>query len=239
MAGSGYNQDKSQITPTLWRVTLTMTSATNYPTTAGSPTTKNGGVWPYEWTNSDVYTNATSISATQATYLAQGNVRWFSIIDALNIITDCRISNVTITAANGSGLNTDATNQPTAISFTVSFDREAFVLGEWNLYLKSIGQSASGTFTNPDGVAGQTAYVGVGGTAVTTLSLAIQDIVTFGITKGGASVGNSRSMRVYSSIQGGDTQAKVTVTQPNTPATIFGTVSATQISGTALVGSPI
>jgi hypothetical protein len=239
MAGSGYNQDKSQITPTLWRVTLTMTNATYYPITAGSPTTANGGVWPYEWTNSDVYTNATSMTATQATYLAQGNVRWYSIIDALTSVADCRVTNVTVTAANGSTLNTDATNQPTAISFTVAFEREAFVLSEWNTYLKSIGQSASGTYTNADGVTGQTAYVGVSGTAVTTLSLAIQDIVTFGITKGGASIGNSRSMRVYSPTLGGDSQAKVTVIQPNTPANIFSTVSATQISGTALVGSPI
>jgi hypothetical protein len=238
MAGSGYNQDKSQITPTLYRVTLTMTSSTNYPTTAGSPTTSNGGVWPYDWTNTDVYTNSTSLSSTQALYLAQGNVRWASIVDSLNIIADCRIENVTITAANGSGLNTDATNQPTAISFTVAYDRDAFLLGEWNNYLKSIGQSASGTYTNADGVAGQTAYVGIGGTAVTTLAIAIQDIVTYGIVKGG-STGNSRSMRVYSPTLGGDSQVKVTVVQPNTPATIFGTVSAAQISGTALVGSPI
>jgi hypothetical protein len=238
MAGSGYNQDKSQITPTLYRVTLTMTSTTNYPTTAGSPTTKNGGVWPYEWNNSDVYTNATSMTDTQAMYLAQGNVRWAAIVDALNIITDSRISNVTITAANGSGLNTDATNQPTAISFTVAFDREAFVLGEWNLYLKSIGQAASGTYTSPEGVTGQIAYVGVGGTAVTTLAIAIQDIVTYGIVKG-STTGNTRTARVYSTAFGGDSQARVTVTQPNIPATIFGTVSATQISGTALVGSPI
>jgi hypothetical protein len=238
MAGSGYNQSTEQITPTLYRVTLTMTSSTNYPTTAGSPTTGNGGVWPYEWNNS-AYTNATSMSSTQATYLAQGNMRWAAIIDALDGMADCRIENVTITAANGSGLNTDATNQPTAISFTVAFDRDAFVLGEWNNYLKSIGQSASGTYTNADGVAGQTAYVGVGGTAVTTFAIALQDIITFAITKGGASVGNSRSMRVYSPTLGGDSQTKVTVTQPNTPATIFGTVSAAQISGTALVGSPI
>jgi hypothetical protein len=238
MAGSGYNQDKSQITPTLYRVTLAMTSATNYPTTAGSPTTKNGGVWPYEWTNSDVYTNATSMTDTQALYLAQGNMRWAAIVDALNIVADSRISNVTITAANGSALNTDATNQPTAISFTVAFDREGFVLGEWNNYLKSIGQSASGTYTNADGVAGQTAYVGVGGTAVTTLAIALQDIVTYGIVKG-STTGNSRTMRVYSTSILGDSQAKVTITQPNTPATIFGTVSATQISGTALAGSPI
>lgn len=237
MAGSGYNQDASQITPTLYRVTLTMTSATYYPITAGSPTTKNGGVWPYEWNNSAVYTNATSMTDTQAMYLAQGNARWAAIIDALDGMADCRIENVTVTAANGSTLNTDATNQPTAISFTVSFDRDAFVLGEWNNYLKSIGQSASSTFTDANGNS-QTAYTGVGGTAVTSFVIALQDIITNAICKGGT-VGNSRSMRVYSTALSGDSQVKVTIVQPNTPANIYTTVSAAQISGTALSGSPI
>jgi hypothetical protein len=238
MAGSGYNQSTEQITPTLYRVIIDTSSSSNYPTTAGSPSTGNGGVWPYDWTN-PIYTNASSLTASQATYLAQGNLRWLAIMDSLDNVADCRIENVTIAAVNGSGLTTDATNQPTTITFTIAFDRDEFVLGEWNNYLKSIGQSASGTYTNSDGVSGNTAYVGIGGTAVTTVSIALRDIITSAITKGGTT-GSSRSYRVYSPTLIGDSQVKVTITQPSTPSTVFGTVSASQISGTALFsGSPI
>ena len=236
MAGSGYNQSTEQITPTLYRVIIDTSSSSNYPTTAGSPSTGNGGVWPYDWTN-PVYTNATSLTANQATYLAQGNLRWAAILDSLDNVADCRIENVTIAAVNGSALNTDATNQPTTVTFTVAFDRDAFVLGEWNNYLKSIGQSSSGTYTDSNGNS-QTAYTGLGGTAVTTLSIALRDIITAGITKGGT-VGSGRSYRVYSPSQAGDSQAKVTITQPSTPSTVLGTVSVSQISGTALAGTPL
>lgn len=234
MAGSGYNQSTEQITPTLYRVTIDTSSASNYPTTAGNPTTGNGGVWPYDWNNS-VYTNASAMSATQALYLAQGNLRWQAILEQLDSVADCRIENVTITAANGSGLNTDATNQPTAINFTVAFDRDAFILGEWNNFCKSQGNSQSGTYSDSNGNS-QSAYTGFGGTAVTTLSIALRDIVTYGITKGGTA-GNPKGYRVYSPTLGGDSHVKVTITQPSTPSTVFGTVSVSQISGTALLSS--
>ena len=230
MAGSGYNQDSNQLTPSLYQVVLTMTSTTYYPVASGT-TTANGGVNPYDWTN-PVYTNATSMTATQATYLAQGNLRWNMILGQLDGVADCRILDVQVTG-NTSG--TDATTQPTGLTFTVAFDRDEFILGEWNNYLKSIGQSASGTYTNADGISGQTAYVGIGGTAVTTKALAIQDIVTSGILSN-----TYRTWRVYSPTLAGDTQVKVTITQPNaTASNIFGTVQVTQISGTTLAGSPL
>jgi hypothetical protein len=236
MAGSGYNQDTNQLTPSLYRVGITMTSSSNYPVATAN--TASGGVWPYDWTNT-VYTNATSLSAAQALVLAQGNIRWQRIVDNLNAISSCRILNVAITAANGSTLTTDATNQPTAINFTVEFDRDSFILGEWNLYLKSQGKSSSGTFTNADGVTGNTAYVGIGGSAITTTALAVQDIVCEAILTGG-SAGYKRTYRVYSPAAAGDSQQSVTITYPNSSAsTIFGTISATQISGTTLAGSPV
>jgi len=230
MAGSGYQQDSNQLTPSLYQVVLTMTSTTYYPVASGT-TTANGGVNPYDWTNSS-YTNATSMTATQALYLAQGNVRWSMILNQLDGVSDCRILDVQV-SGNTSG--TDATTQPTGLTFTVAFDRDEFILGEWNNYLKSIGQSASGTYTNADGVTGQTAYVGIGGTAITTKALAIQDIVTAGILSN-----TYRTYRVYNTAQQGDSQVKVTITQPNaTASNIFGTVAVTQISGTTLAGSPL
>jgi len=235
MAGSGYNQDTNQLTPALYRIGIDTSSSSNYPVATAN--TASGGVWPYDWTN-PVYTNASVLSAAQALVLAQGNLRWQSVIESLETNADCRIENVVITASNGSGLTTDATNQPTNIAFTVVFDRDASIVGNWNNYLKSIGQSSSGTYTNNDGTTG-TAYVGVGGTAVTTTLLALRDIVTNAVLRGG-SAGYSRTYRVYSPALLGDTQTKVTITNPSgTAATIFGTVSVNAVANTTLAGTPL
>jgi hypothetical protein len=231
MAGSGYQQDSNQLTQGLYRVIIDTSSSTYYPL-ASATTTQNGGINPYDWDSSQ-YTNATSITATQATYLAQGNLRWSTIIDQLDSIADCRILDVVITGG-GSPAGSDATAQNTGVAFTVEFDRDSFILGEWNNYLKSQGQSANGTFTAADGST-QTAYTGFGGTAITTNLLAIKDLVATAI-----SASRSRTWRVYSPSQAGDSQVKVSITTPNsTYSNIYGTVTVTQISGTTLAGSPL
>ena len=238
MAGSGYNQDSNQITGGLYRVVVTMTSSTNYPVATGN--TASGGLWPYDWTNS-AYTNATSMTSAQALVLAQGNVRWQRVIESLDGLADCRILDVVVTAANGSGLNTDATNQPTVVAFTVEYYRDEFILGEYNKILAYNGGTANGTYTATDGTTGvayNSPYAG-STTAITTTALALQDAVTSGIIRGG-STGYSRTYRVWNPAQAGDSQIKVTITQPNSTASnIYATVAVTQISGTTLAGSPL
>jgi hypothetical protein len=231
MAGSGFQLDSNQLTPGLYGVTLTM-STSNYPAySSGSTTTLMGAVNPYDWTSSN-YTNATSLSAAQATVLAQGNLRWQSVLDALDGIADCRILDVVVSGNTG---GTDATTAPTSVSFTVAFDRDEFILGEWNNYLKSQGQSANGTFTASD-TSTQVAYTGFGGTAITTVALALKDLISNAI-----SGSRYRLQRVYNPAQAGDSESKVSITAPNTTyATIYGTVAVSQISGTTLLsGSPL
>jgi hypothetical protein len=226
---SGYNQDTNQLTPGIYRVVLTMSNTTYYPTATAN--TASGAVWPYDWTN-PVYTNATSLSAAQALVLAQGNLRWQRIIESLSAIADCRFENVVVTATT----TTDATSQPTGLAFTVVFDRDQGILGQWNNYLKSLGLASSGTYTNSDSTQTFTAYTGIGGTAVTTLAIALQDIVTNALISGTY----NRFWRVYSPTQAGDSQIKVTISSPvATAAQTFGTVAVTQISGTTLAGTPV
>jgi hypothetical protein len=226
---SGYNQDTNQITPGMYRVVLTMSNGTYFPTATAN--TASGAVWPYDWTN-PVYTNAITLTAAQALVLAQGNLRWQRIIESLSAIADCRFENVVVTATT----TTDATSQPTGLAFTVVFDRDQGILGQWNNYLKSIGKSSSGTYTNSDSSLTFTAYVGVGGTAVTTLAIALQDIVTNALISGTY----VRSWRVYDPANTGDSQVKVTIISPvATAAQTFGTVAVTQISGTTLAGTPV
>jgi hypothetical protein len=230
MAGSGYNQDSNQITPGVYRVTLTM-NTTNYPT--GSNATNNGGVNPYDW-NNGVYTIplANTISAVN---LARGNLRWEAILEQLYLAGDCRIENVTVTSAN----TVDANQQPTAISFTVSYDRDAFILPEYTAILKAAGSTVNGTFTNSDGTVG-TAYNSINSTstAVATPALAIQDLVTNGVVRG-STAGYSRVYRVFNIPTLSDGQSSVTIVQPCVPATAFTTVAVTQISGTTLAGTPL
>jgi hypothetical protein len=234
MAGSGYQQDSNQITPGMYRVVLTMTDTAKYPV-ASATAQQNGTINPYDWTNSS-YTNASSMSATQATYLAQGNIRWQRILDNLAVVGDTRIENVVV---GGNTNGTDALTQPTSVSFTVSYDRDTFILGEWNKILASRGNAANGTYTNADSTQTFTAYTGVGGAAVNSTAVAIQDIVTDAIMTG-TTVGWTRFWRVYNPTQLGDSQVKVTVQAPSsTASTIFATVGVNQISGTTLAGTPL
>jgi len=227
---SGFQLDNNQLTPSFYRVVLTMTNTSYYPSASGT-TTQNGSVNPYDW-NASAYTNASSMTLAQATALAQGNVRWNNILNALDGIADCRIENVVV-GGNTSG--TDATTQPTSVAFTAVFDRNTFITGEWNKYLASLsGATANGTYTNADGSTG-TAYNGVGGSAITTTALAIQDIITNAINQTA-----SRSYRVYNSTLPGDSQVTVSVTGTGaTAANIFSTIAVTQVSGTTLSGTPV
>jgi len=229
MAGSGYQQDKNQLTQGIYQVTVN--TNTNFATSG----TAGGGVNPYDWDSSN-YTNASSMSAAQALLLAQGNLRWERVVEALSGVSDCRVLDVVITGATN---GTDATAQNTQIVFTVEFDRDAFILGEWSKWLASQGSSANGTFTNSDGSI-YTAYNSLNstGTAINSTALAVTDIVTTAIVTGGTA-GWSKTYRVWNPAQTGDSQIKVTVTQPATPAQVYANVSTSQISGTTLAGTPL
>lgn len=228
MAGSGYNQDSNQITPAEYRVTLTLATG-NYPT--GSATSTNGGVNPYDWNNT-VFVTAPS-TAINATNLARGNLRWEAILEQLCLLGDARVKNVSVT----SGGTTDPNQQPTAISFTVQYERDAFILPQYSLIQKAAGASANGTYT-ADG-ATVTAYNGNdGSTRINTTALALQDLIASGLVRGGSG-GYTKQYRTYNIVTTSDSMVAVTITQPCTPATAFGTVAVTQISGTTLSGTPL
>ena len=232
MAGSGFQLDSNQLTPGVYRVVIN--TNTNFATSG----TAGGGINPFDWDSSN-YTNASAMSSAQALLLAQGNIRWANIVQQLTSIADCRILDVVITGATN---GTDATSQNTQIAFTVAFDRDAFILGEWNKWLSSQGGTANGTYTNADGSTG-IAYNSItagGTTAINSTALAIQDVIATAIVTGGSSAGYSRSYRVYSPTLAGDSQIKVTILQPCTPAQAFTAITLpVQISGTTLAGTPI
>jgi len=230
---SGFSLDKNQLTDGLYTVTVDISSSTYYPTATAN--TASGGLWPYNWDN-QVYTNASTMSAAQALVLAQGNVRFNRVVEALASVTDMRIVAVNVTASP----NTSATAQPTSLAFTIDAGRDSFLLGNYSSILKAAGQTANGTWTAVDGST-QTAYNSLyasGSVAVNTTLLAIKDIVT-GAIQAGASTGYSRQWRVYNPVNLDDSQVKVTITQPNaTNSNIYGTVSVSA-SLAPLAGSPV
>ena len=224
---SGFNLSPEQITPGLYRVAIDLSSTTYYPVTSGSTVTATqGGINPYNWDNS-VYTGGLPTSISYTTALSQGNLRWALILEQLAAIDDCRILDPIVTTAGTSG-----NYQPTAVSFTVAFDRDGLFLPTYNAIQKAAGASSNGTVSiNNTSV---TAYNGQdGATAITTLPLAIKDAVTKAICSGGTT-GYTRSYRAFNIAQNGDSQVTLSIQQPNTPANIWGTVTVSQVALTGL-----
>jgi hypothetical protein len=224
---SGFNLSPEQITPGLYRVVIDTSNATYYPVTTGSAVTASqGGINPYNWDNS-VYTGGLPTSIPFSTALAQGNLRWAIILEQLASIDDCRILDPVVTVGGTSG-----NYQPTAVSFTVAFDRDGAFLPAYNAVQKYVGATANGTVTiNNTAV---TAYNGQdGATAVTTTILAIKDVITKAICAGGIT-GYSRTYRAFNIAQNGDSQITLSIQQPNTPATIWGTITVSQVALTGL-----
>ena len=114
---SGFINDANQIQSEMYRVVITMSNTTYYPS-ASATATDNGGVTPTAW---DSFTSA-NYPTTLAKSLnrARGNMRFRNIINRLTGLGDCQILDITLTEANS-----DA--QATSLAFTVKYDRPAFI----------------------------------------------------------------------------------------------------------------
>ena len=116
---SGFQQNANQLAPGFYRVVLTMTSTTYYPTTGGAENDR-GGVTP---NSSDSFSTAnlpTTLAFGQNR--ARGNMRFRNIVNALSGLADCQILDIE--------LDSDETNgdsQATTLAFTAKFDRDEFI----------------------------------------------------------------------------------------------------------------
>lgn len=220
---SGFQLDSNQLTPGLYRVTIDTSSATYYPVTNGSTvTTAQGGVNPYDWDASAIYTGGVPSNAAYAQAQSQGNVRFNRIQEALASIADCRLLDPTVTSGGTSG-----NYQPTAVSFTVAFDRDAGILGTYQKMLLA-GNSANTTYLGLDG-----------STVISTTALAVKDIVANAISMQSGynttvQTGYYRQYRQFSVAQNGDSAVNVYITQPNTGSNIWGTISVSVVALTGL-----
>lgn len=114
---SGFVNDSNQLQPEMYRVVITMSNSTYYPSASGTAT-DNGGVTPTAW---DAFSGANLPSTlANARNRARGNMRFRNIVNRLSALSDVQIIDVTITEANS-----DA--QATSLAFTAKFDRPLFI----------------------------------------------------------------------------------------------------------------
>jgi hypothetical protein len=111
---SGFQQDSNQLQPNFYRVQIDTSSATYYPTADGDT---NGGITPNGW--DALATAPTTLVKGKAR--ARGNMRFRNIVNALSGLTDCQILDITMTS------ETVGDDQATACTFTVRFDRDAYI----------------------------------------------------------------------------------------------------------------
>lgn len=207
---SGFQQDSNQLSPSFYRVVWSASTGT-YPT---ADDIDNGAINPYNW---DSFATAPT-TAAKAKQLARGNLRWNSIVEELEKHADCQVIDVEVTSAD----TTKADSQPTAIAFTVRYDRDASLLDAYQKVLLS--ENASNT-----------TFVGYGGGSnyVNTTVKAIREMVTRGFVRG-STTGWAKSHRVYSPTTLEGTQVSVTIKQPDTPADVWADVTVNLIDGTEI-----
>jgi len=201
---SGFQQDANQLSPDFYRVVLTLSGGTgNY----GGAAPANGAVNPYDW--SSFATAPTSLANAQR--LARGNMRWQAVIEELTKHADAQIMDVEVTSAD----NTLADSVPTAISFTVKYDRDDFVLGAVQKIATSFAPTTGAAVT------------------IDTTAKAIRYLVGTAIARNAY----TRTYRVYDPSDLSEAQASVTINTPDTQADIFDDVSVSLIDGTELTST--
>lgn len=195
---SGFQQDTNQLAPNFYRVTIDMSSTTYFPVTA--TLTTSGGVEPFD---ANGFTTLPS-SNNNSIRRARGNIRWNNIITALANVADCQILDVT--ASNGGNAYTNANTVSDALSFTVKFERDDFLLQRYN------GTTDAGSST------------------ITTVAGAVKEIIAQAIA-----MSMTRSYRTASTTQG-EMQQPVTVVAPySTAAHAYEKISVSRIETTTLV----
>ena len=227
---SGFQQNENQLTPGLYRVVVDLTG---YSTTAAN--TDAGGVETRD--NSAFGTQVTTTANGQRR--ARGNLRWQGIVENLGRGGDFRILDIE-ELKTGPVVLAAANDTTLTLTFTVQYDRDAFVLGAVQNFLIEEGRTTGGVAKNSDHETLGTA------TTCSTTALAIEELVVRGITKGyqdyvtdvSAAVGAgdifTRSYRVFDGTQGAETQEVLTVKAPVTPKVAHTDVTVTNIDGTTL-----
>ena len=213
---SGFKISTESLRPEFYQVVITLSGgAGTYPTADGND---NGAVYPQD--HSAFATKPTTLVIGRR--VARGHQRFLAIVENLQKYADAQIQDVQFT----SGGATAADNQPTAVTFTVRYDRT--------------GAAGAGT---SDGVLGSTrAEIGTpfqftattdGTITVDTTAKALRYQVAQAIGR----TNHVKSMRVWDVGQGAEIQESLTVTLPDTLADINKDVAITLVDAAETIDS--
>jgi hypothetical protein len=227
---SGFQQDQNQLTPSFYRVIITSNNDSTYwPEQGDGSVTNEGRISPFAWDNFTGTNQPSTLLGAQA--LARGNLRFQSIVEAIENLADCQILDIE-TNAGGSA---DAQMDNTGTVFTVKFDRDEGVLPGLMAIKKAQGIGTDGT-TTYDGVDYPAYYCYVdNGDVVNNTNDALRDVIWNALN-----TGITRSTRVFHPEEGSDPfvgdgrQEVIVATAPWTNSTdAWGDISVEEINGTS------
>ena len=207
---SGFQNTQDQLTPNFYRISI---DASGYSSTAAD--NDSGGVEVDDFN----FFSTLPTTLNNSRRRARGNMRWQAILDELSRFNQPMILDVTSLEAGPSALDV-ADDVTTSLSFTVGYAQEEYVLGGWQ---KIIG---AGTFSDGATALTTSTYESLSAANLATaMQHCIEEAVTRGITRGGAS-GYTRTYRTMDPT-GNDSsfQEAITITQPDTPANVWADVS--------------
>ena len=231
---SGFQQDQNQLTPSYYRVVITMDggAATWYAQGDGNGDNE-GRISTYSWDNFSGSNLPSTLEKSKA--LARGNLRFQSIIEAVENLADCQILDI----EGNNSFDADSQADNSVITFTIKFDRDEGFFPGYVAIRKADPDQGNGTdgtvtydnVTYPQywSVSGQEATIG--GTAD-----AIRDIIWKALAQG-----RTRSVRVFHPLLDSDPrtgegfQEVITAAKPFSDGdngNAFNDIAVTEINGT-------
>lgn len=217
---SGFKISSESLRPEFYQVVITLSGgAGTYPTADGND---NGAVCPQD--HSAFATKPTTLAIGRR--VARAHQRFLAIVENLQKYADAQIQDVQFT----SGGATAADNQPTAVTFTVRYDRGG-----------NAGATTASTLDNLI-LAGTRSEIGTpfqftattdGTITVDTTAKALRYQVAQAIGR----TNHVKSMRVWDGGQGAEIQESLTVTLPDSLADIYKDVAVTLVDAAETIDS--
>lgn len=226
---SGFQQDQNQLTPSYYRVVITMNggAATWYTVDSNDGASTAGRINTGAWDNFEGNDRPSTLAKSQA--LARGNMRFQNIVTAVENLADCQILDIENAGYTGNNLP-----DQDYINFTIKFDRDEGVFPAYCAIRKAEGANSNGT-TSYDNVIypAYYLYADTGGTANNTED-ALRDIIWKALATQW-----TRSVRVFHPLEGSDpltgegAQETLTVEYPfDNGENAFTDIAVNEIDGT-------
>ena len=219
---SGFKISTESLRPEFYQVVLTLSGGTGtYPTADG---TDNGAVYPQD--HSQFTTKPTTLVIGQR--VARGHLRFMNIVDAVSRFADAQIQDVQFTSAGA----TVASNQPTAVTFTIRYDRSGAASAS-NILTSVTNSSTAVSSTGGVGL-GVASFAPTTGGAITidTTAKALRYLIGQAIL-----LAMTKRVRVYDGGQGAEIDESITIAAPDTIADIYDDIAVTLVDAAETIDS--